>query len=141
MTVRAILSNKGGAVTSIGADAQVVEAVRLLATRRIGAVPVVEGERVVGIFSERDVIYCLEKHGADALSGRVGDVMTAPPVTVAPDTDVLVALSMMTRRRIRHLPVVDGERMMGFVSIGDLVKYRVDRIEHEASALRDYIAS
>lgn len=141
MTVRAILSAKGGEVTSIGIGSQVVEAVRLLATARIGAVPVVEGDRVVGIFSERDVIYCLEKHGADALARLVGDVMTAPAITVTSDTDVLVALSMMTRRRIRHLPVVDGERMTGFVSIGDLVKYRVDRIEHEASALRDYIAS
>lgn len=141
MTVRAILLDKGRKVTSIDASSQVVEAVRMLATARIGAVPVVEGDRVVGIFSERDVIYCLEKHGADALAKRVGDVMTAPPVTVEPDTDVIVALSLMTRRRIRHLPVVEGERMTGFVSIGDLVKYRVDRIEGEASALRDYIAS
>ena len=141
MTVRAILSGREAGVTSIGADAQVVEAVRLLATRRIGAVPVVDGDRVVGVFSERDVIYCLEKHGAEALAKSVGEVMTAPAITVEPDTNVIVALSMMTRRRIRHLPVVAGERMIGFVSIGDLVKHRVDRIEHEASALRDYIAS
>ena len=140
MTVRGILSSKGDAVTSIDAQSQVVEAVRLLATKRIGAVPVVEGDRVVGVFSERDVIYCLEKHGADALSKLVGDVMTAPPVTVDPDTKVIVALSLMTRRRIRHLPVVEDGRMTGFVSIGDLVKHRVDHIEGEAAAMRDYIA-
>jgi CBS domain-containing protein len=141
MTVRAIISGKGGNVTSISPDATVADAVKLLATYRIGAVPVTDSGGVVGIFSERDVIYGLEREGATALDKRVGDVMTSPALTVDMDAPVMAALSMMTRRRIRHLPVVEGGAMVGFVSIGDLVKYRIDKIESEAAALRDYIAS
>ena len=141
MTVRAIISGKGGNVTSISPDATVADAVKLLATYRIGAVPVTDASGVVGIFSERDVIYGLEREGATALDKRVGDVMTSPALTVDMDAPVMAALSMMTRRRIRHLPVVEGGAMVGFVSIGDLVKHRIDKIEAEAAALRDYIAS
>ncbi len=141
MTVRAILSGKDGAVTSISPDATVADAVKLLATHRIGAVPVTNATGVVGIFSERDVIYGLEREGAAALDKKVGDVMTSPALTVDPDAPVMSALSMMSRRRIRHLPVVEGGAMVGFVSIGDLVKHRIDKIESEAAALRDYIAS
>ncbi len=141
MTISAILGNKGGEVISVASETPVSEAVALLAERRIGAVPVLENGRVVGIFSERDVIYSLAKLGAAALSGRVGDVMTSPALTVDPDTQVMSALSLMSRRRIRHLPVVAGDSPIGFVSIGDLVKYRIDRIESEAAAMRDYIAS
>ena len=141
MSVRAILAGKGDAVTAISPDATVADAVKLLALRRIGAVPVTEGDTVVGIFSERDVIYCLEREGASALDRQVREVMTAPALTVASDSEAIAALSMMTRRRIRHLPVMDGDHMVGFISIGDLVKHRIDRIESEAAALRDYIAS
>jgi CBS domain-containing protein len=140
MTVRAILSNRDGTVVTLHPDATVADAVKLLATRRIGAIPVVGDEGVLGIFSERDVIYGLERDGAAALDRRVGDVMTAPAMTVETDAPVMAALSLMTRRRIRHLPVVENGRMVGFVSIGDLVKYRIDRIESEAAALREYIA-
>ncbi len=141
MTVRAIISGRDTDVVTIAPDASVADAVKLLATRRIGAVPVTEGGAVVGIFSERDVIYCLESDGAAALAKRVGDVMTSPALTVEPDTAIISALALMTKRRIRHLPVVEGTAMVGFVSIGDLVKHRIDRIESEAAALRDYIAS
>ncbi len=141
MTVRAILSGKGSDVMSIAPDATVAEAVTLLATHRIGALPVTDTTGVVGIFSERDVIYCLAAEGAAALDKKVADVMTSPALTVDTDAPVMSALSMMSRRRIRHLPVVEGGSMVGFVSIGDLVKYRIDRIEAEAAALRDYIAS
>jgi CBS domain-containing protein len=141
MTVRAILSGKGGEVTSISPDATVADAVKLLATHRIGAVPVTDSSGVIGIFSERDVIYGLDREGAAALDKRVGEVMTAPALTVEPAAPVMSALSMMSRRRIRHLPVVEGGAMVGFVSIGDLVKYRIDRIEAEAAALREYIAT
>jgi len=141
MTVRAILSQKGGAVMSIAPDATVADAIKLLAENRIGAVPVTDGSGVVGIFSERDVIYCLARAGAGALAKTVAEVMTSPPIVVETDAPVMTALSMMSRRRIRHLPVVDGGTMVGFVSIGDLVKFRIDRIEAEAAALRDYIAS
>jgi CBS domain-containing protein len=141
MTVRAILSGKGGDVTSIAPGATVADAVKLLATHRIGAVPVTDAMGVIGIFSERDVIYCLASKGAAALEKKVADVMTSPALTVETDAPVMSALSMMSRRRIRHLPVVEEGSMVGFVSIGDLVKYRIDKIEAEAAALRDYIAS
>lgn len=139
MTIAAILGGKGHEVVSIGADRTVADAVKLLAERRIGAVPVLDGDSVAGIFSERDVIYCLERLGVAALDCRVREVMTAPAITVEPDETALAALALMTRRRIRHLPVVEGGRITGFVSIGDLVKYRIDRIESEADAMRAYI--
>jgi CBS domain-containing protein len=141
MTIRAILSSKGSDVLSVGSDARVSDAVALFAEKRIGALPVIDGGQVVGIFSERDVVYSLAKAGAAALDARVGDVMTSPALTVDPDSGVMAGLSMMTRRRIRHLPVVEGASIVGFVSIGDLVKYRIEKIEAEAAAMRDYIAS
>lgn len=139
MTIGAILKGKGDEVVSLPRDATVRQAVALLADRRIGAVPVTDDGGVVGIFSERDVVYCLAAHGPAALDRILADVMTQPVQSVGPAEPVIGALSLMTRRRIRHLPVVEGERMVGFVSIGDLVKYRIDRIEADATAMRDYI--
>jgi CBS domain-containing protein len=139
MTIAAILSDKGHDIISVNPGCSVAEAAVLLAERRIGALPVIEHGEVIGIFSERDVVHCLKDGGAEALQRRVGDVMTAPALTVTPDEPVIGALSLMTRRRIRHLPVVDGGRLIGFVSIGDLVKYRIDRIEADAEAMRTYI--
>lgn len=141
MTIAAILKTKGAEVVTLPPSATLAGAVALLAEKRIGAVPVVEGEEVVGVFSERDVVYCLAAKGAAALDLTVGEVMTAPARTVSPEEPVLGALSLMTLRRIRHLPVLDGARLVGFVSIGDLVKHRIDRIEQEAAAMRDYIQS
>lgn len=141
MTIAAILSGKGREVVSITAHESVTEAVKLFAARRIGAVPVMDGASVVGIFSERDVIHALEKHGAAALDLKVGDVMTSPAITVGPSEAVIGALSLMTQRRVRHLPVVEAGRVIGLVSIGDLVKYRIDRIEADAEAMRSYIQS
>ncbi len=139
MTIAAILTDKGGEVVSLPRNATVGQAVAILADKRIGAVPVVDGGAVVGIFSERDVVYCLAAHGPAALDRILADVMTQPVQSVAPGEPVIGALSLMTRRRIRHLPVVNGDRIVGFVSIGDLVKYRIDRIEADAAAMRDYI--
>ena len=141
MTIALILQTKGGDVVSVARDATVADAVALLAEKRIGAMPVMDGDTVVGILSERDVIYCLKADGAAALDRRVEQAMTTPVESVAPDQPVLSALSLMTRRRIRHLPVIDSGRIVGFVSIGDLVKYRIDRIEADAAAMRDYIRS
>lgn len=141
MTIAAILSSKGREVISITTDQNVGDAVALLATRRVGAVPVMENGAVVGIFSERDVIHAIAAHGGDAMQRSVGDTMTAPPITVTPGEAVIGALSLMTRRRIRHLPVVEDGRVIGFVSIGDLVKYRIDKIEADAEAMRSYIQS
>jgi CBS domain-containing protein len=140
MTIASILKDKGHAVVTIGPDAAVAEAVALLARHRIGALPVLDDERVAGIVSERDVLYGLAEHGAAALDRRVADAMTAPVVSVAPGESVIGALALMTRRRIRHLPVVvDDGALVGVVSIGDLVKSRIDRIEAEAAAMRSYI--
>ena len=139
MTIARLLANRSAAIVSCTADTPVREAIALLAERKIGALPVLDGADIAGIFSERDVIYCLAKEGAAVLDAPVGQAMTAPAITVGPDTDVLAALALMTRRRIRHLPVVEGDRLVGFVSIGDLVKNRMDRIESEAEAMRSYI--
>ena len=141
MTIKAILQSKGSDVLSISGEAKVADAVALLAEKRIGALPVIDGGEVRGIFSERDVIYGLARDGAAVLEARVADVMISPAITVEPGEAVIGALSLMTRRRIRHLPVIEGGRAIGFVSIGDLVKYRIDRIEAEAAAMRDYIQS
>lgn len=139
MTIATILATKGTDVVTLTTDHTVADAVKLLAERRIGAVPVMDDGKVAGIFSERDVIHCVAAHGAAGLQRSVGDAMTAPAITVSRDEAVLGALTLMTRRRIRHLPVVDGDRLAGFVSIGDLVKYRIDKIEADAEAMRSYI--
>ena len=139
MTIATILGGKGSDVVSVSGDRTVAEAVTLLASRRIGAVPVIAGDAVIGIFSERDVIYSLEREGQTALGRRVSEVMTAPAITVTPEESILGALALMTRRRIRHLPVMANGRCVGVVSIGDLVKHRIERIESEAEAMRAYI--
>ncbi|MCG6119558.1 MAG: CBS domain-containing protein [Blastomonas sp.] len=141
MTIATILSGRDGAVHQCTCNATVRDAANLLAEKRIGALPIVRDGEVVGIFSERDLVYRLHSDGPDILDQPVEKAMTAPAITVTPDTQVMSALSLMTRRRIRHLPVVEGTTLIGFVSIGDLVKYRIDKIESEAAALRDYIQS
>ena len=141
MTITAVLGDRRVDVVTLTLGATVADAVALLAERRIGAVPVMDGDAVAGIFSERDVIRLLSERGDGALAISVADAMTAPAITVAPGDSVIGALSLMTRRRIRHLPVVEGVRLVGLVSIGDLVKYRIDRIEADAAAMRDYIQS
>lgn len=139
MTIARILENTAGHIHQVSASDTVATAAAKLAEFRIGAVPVTDGKNVEGIFSERDLIYGVAKHGAEILDRQVSEVMTAPAITVTADTPILSALSMMTKRRIRHLPVVDGGSLTGFVSIGDLVKYRIEKIEAEANAMRDYI--
>ena len=141
MTIAAILQGKGSEVLTIEGDATVRDAVALLAERKIGALPVVRGGAVAGIMSERDVIYRLRSDGAEILDWAVERIMTAPAITVEPDTEIMAALSLMTRRRIRHLPVVEDGALTGLVSIGDLVKHRMDKIEAEAAAMLTYIQS
>jgi CBS domain-containing protein len=141
MTIAAVLQGKGTSVETIAADASLFDAVQRLGEKRIGALPVIEGGRIAGIVSERDVIYCLRNHGREALDWPVGRVMSSPAVTVDSQTDVLAALALITERRIRHLPVVERGEIRGIVSIGDLVKYRMERIEAEADAMRAYIQS
>ena len=139
MSIAAILAEHRDAVVSCSPADSVHRAAQLLADKRIGALPVMDGDRVAGIFSERDLLYCIARDGEGTLQKTVGEVMTSPAITIERDADALKALSLMTKRRIRHLPVVDGERMVGFVSIGDLVKFRMDRIETEAQHMREYI--
>jgi CBS domain-containing protein len=140
MTIATILAGKGRAVITTLGETPVVDVVRLLAEKRIGAVPVLgDAGEVRGILSERDVLYGMARDGAALLARRADAVMTAPAITVSADLGVLVALSLMTRRRIRHLPVVEGGALIGLVSIGDLVKARLDRVEAEVEAMRQYI--
>ena len=121
MTIALVLRDKGAAVETVTADTSVHDAVCRLGEKRIGALPVVEDGRIAGIISERDVIYRLRDHGPDMLGWPVSRIMSSPAITATPDTDVLAALALMTQRRIRHLPVVEGGQIRGIVSIGDLV--------------------
>lgn len=139
MSIRRLIDTRDGAIYNCTTQTSVREAIAMLAEHRIGAMPVMSGDSVAGVFSERDAVYRLHESGARMLDLSVAEVMTTPVVTVTPEADVLAALSLMTRRRIRHLPVIEDGRMVGFVSIGDLVKYRIDRIEAEAETLRAYI--
>jgi len=142
MTIAAILSIKGGEVATIAAGPLVRDAVKLLGDRCIGAVPVLGSNGAIdGIFSERDLVGCISAHGHDVLDWPVERVMSSPALTVERATPILAALSIMTRERIRHLPVVESGEIRGIVSIGDLVKHRIERIEAEAEALRSYIQS
>jgi CBS domain-containing protein len=141
MTIASVLRGKGSDVETIAADASVFDAVRKLGEKRIGALLVMHQGRIAGIMSERDVIYCLRDHGADVLQWPVSQVMTADAITAETTMSVLAALALMTQRRIRHLPVVEDGNLKGIVSIGDLVKYRMERIEAEADAMRTYIQS
>ncbi|TIX49131.1 CBS domain-containing protein [Alteraurantiacibacter aquimixticola] len=140
MSIARIIEGRQQDIVSCTADDSVRDVAALLAERRIGALPVMDGENVAGIFSERDLLYCVAREGEAVLSRSVGEVMTAPAISIDPGQSVLRALSLMTRRRIRHLPVVENGKLLGFVSIGDLVKYRMDQIEEEAEQMREYIA-
>lgn len=141
MGIAAILAAKGHEVVTVPPTTRVREVVGLLVSRRIGAVLVMEGEEVAGVVSERDIVrgLCAEGESLMALAAR--DIMTSPVVTIAPSDSVADAMELMTGRRVRHLPVVDGRRLVGIVSIGDLVKRRIEEAEQEALALKDYIVA
>lgn len=141
MAISSILRGKGQEVVSLGPDSTVADVVALLVQRRIGALLVIEQNEPVGIVSERDIVRCLCAHGASALQLRVREVMTAPLITISPDDSIPSAMELMTDRRIRHLPVLDSGRLVGLVSIGDLVKRRIEEAEQEAVTLKDYIAT
>jgi CBS domain-containing protein len=136
---RLIASRDPSEIVTCPASATVRQAVQLLAEKRIGALPVLQGGQVAGIFSERDVLYRLAEEGALCLERQVGEVMTSPPVTISTESSFIEALELMTRRRIRHLPVMRDGSMVGFISIGDIVKARIDEISAEAEHMRQYI--
>lgn len=142
MKVEVILAGKGHDVVSVLPDDTVADVVRVLAERRIGAVIVSDGlGGLVGIITERDVVRALASRGSDTLGTAVSDLMTREVVT-ANAQDTLDALSeRMTRGKFRHVPIMDRNRVVGMISIGDVVKYRIEQIEAEASAMREYIAT
>lgn len=140
MTVRSILAIKGHHVTTIAPSRTVLDASNLLAKKRIGAVVVVTPDGTVsGILSERDIVRVLAQYGAGALDAPVATVMTEHVVTCGPDQPVDTILARMTEGHFRHMPVLEGDRLFGIVSIGDLVKYRLGEVEREHRALKEYI--
>jgi CBS domain-containing protein len=140
MTVKAILSSKSSDIVTIEPTATLAEAARLLAERRIGAVLVlgIEG-RVAGILSERDIVRALNERGTAVLEARVDQVMTRKVFTCSESDTVGQVMEQMTAGKFRHVPVVDQGRLVGIISIGDVVKFRLNEIENESNALREYI--
>ena len=139
MTVRAILDTKGHQITSVPPEAKLSAAVKMLAERKIGAVLVMNAGRIEGILSERDIVRVLGERGAAVLEEPVNTVMTRKVVSCKQSDTVSGIMEMMTRGKFRHLPVLAGERVVGLISIGDIVKWRVQEYEHEQEALREYI--
>ena len=142
MFVSDILAQKGGRVIAIKPDATLTEAVTTLATRRIGSVLVLDAEgNIAGIISERDVVRALSGQGAAAMSLRAAEVMTTDVVVCDPDDSIDQVMATMTAGRFRHLPVVRRGELYGLVSIGDVVKARLEDVHHEAEALKAYIVA
>ena len=141
MNVETILHTKGREVATIRPDQTVGDAVVELISRNIGALVVSEdGKRVDGIISERDIVHAVADRGANVLSLRVAAVMTQQVITCDPSDTVETLMAEMTNRRIRHFPVIQDGRLCGIVSIGDVVKNRLDEVEYEARSLRSFIA-
>ena len=139
MTVRAVLESKGYNIVTVDPSATVRAAVKLLSERRIGAVLAMADGRIAGILSERDIVRVLGERGASILDEKVEAVMTRKVITCHPADTVAAIMEKMTDGKFRHLPVVDDGKVVGLISIGDVVKRRVMDIEHEQEALRDYI--
>jgi CBS domain-containing protein len=140
--VSQILKDKGDLVFTASPQETVGAAAALLHTRRVGAMVVVDDrEAVVGILSERDVVRVIAKEGASALAKPISGCMTTSVIFAQPDETIDALLERMTDRRIRHLPVVKGERLAGIISIGDLVKYKINEAQAEADGLKAYIAA
>jgi CBS domain-containing protein len=142
MIVKAILSRKSPNVVTIEPGASLADATKVLSAHRIGAVIVKgPGDRVAGLLSERDIVRVLADKGAVALALSVGEVMTRRVVTCAEGDTLDELMERMTNGKFRHLPVVAGERLVGVISIGDVVKYRLEEITTESNAMREYIAT
>ena len=140
MNVKVILAAKGGDVVCIEPTADLAAAAKLLSARRIGVLVIRgAGGRLSGILSERDIVRAVSEHGAGALALPVAQVMTRNVVTCSEEDSVAGIMERMTVGKFRHLPVVTEGRLVGLVSIGDVVKQRVEEVERESEALRDYI--
>jgi CBS domain-containing protein len=141
MIVAEILASKGRDVATTGPDRPLSEIVQELATRKIGALVVTERGRVVGIVSERDIVKAIGLRSPEILADPVSSIMTRDVVTCREGETINSVMSRMTRRRFRHMPVVEDDELVGIVSIGDVVKARIEEVEHEADDLRTYIAT
>lgn len=140
MNVKAILAAKGGDIFSIEPTADLAAAAKLLSTHRIGAVIIRgAGGRLAGVLSERDIVRAVSEHGIDALSISVGQMMTRNVMTCVESDSIADLMERMTSGKFRHMPVLRDGKLIGVVSIGDVVKQRVEEIERDADALRDYI--
>jgi CBS domain-containing protein len=139
MTVRAILDSKGHHILSVEPEAKLSAAIKLLGERKIGAVLVMSKGHIEGILSERDIVRVLSERGAGVLDEPVSEVMTRKVISCRQNDTVAAIMEMMTTGKFRHLPVVEGERVVGLISIGDIVKWRVQEYENEQEALRQYI--
>lgn len=128
-------------IVTVARDTPVSQIVALLHQHRIGAVLVMDGPDIIGLVSERDICRCMHTHGRGVHDARADDIMSAPVVTAHPRTSICDAMAIMTDRRFRHLPIVDDGELLGLVSIGDLVKRRIEDAEAEAESLKHYIAS
>jgi CBS domain-containing protein len=138
MKVASILKAKGASVATTPPDTTVFTAVWELRLKGIGALVVsADGTTVLGLISERDIVRGLAEHEASLLASRVSQVMTAPVITCTPEDSVTSVMALMTRHRVRHLPVVEGGKLCGIISIGDVVKHRLDELEMETNILRE----
>ncbi len=141
MNVNSILQSKGDRVVTARPDWAVSELAKQLRAERIGALVVCEDDRrIAGIVSERDIVNCLAERGTAALDCRVDEIMQGDVVTVTPDDAIEDVMAKMTDHRIRHLPVVIDGKLAGIISIGDVVKHRLEALESETQAMRHYIA-
>ena len=142
MKLAEVLRQKSPEIVSISEVRSIAEAAKLMTGKKIGAL-LVEGAdgKIVGILSERDIVGGMGQHGADLHDVAVSELMTRKLIRCSPDDTVNEAMAMMTDRRIRHLPVFTGDELVGFISIGDLVKCRITEVQAEAEAMRAYIAS
>ncbi len=141
MSVSQILKGKGREVITIAPTASVAAVAEILAKRRIGAVIVsTDGASIEGIVSERDVVRCLAEKGAAALALKVEAIMSSPVKTCGDSDSEIEIMALMTENRIRHLPVVSQGKLSGMISIGDVVKFRIEAIEREAAEMKAYIA-
>lgn len=140
MLVADILRSKGSAVKTVRADATAMSCAQRLKDERVGAMIVSnDGHSIDGIVSERDIAYGLATHGDALYHVRVADLMTKTVLTCTPRDTILDAMRTMTKRRVRHLPVVDGDRLAGIISTGDVLKYRLEEMQLEANVLRDHV--
>jgi CBS domain-containing protein len=141
MTVEGILRQKGIDVATISPEASIKSAADWLLAKNIGALVVMSGDSLVGLISEREIVHAFSRFGESVASMLVRDIMSQSPITVTPDDDLNRVMRLMTRHRVRHMPVLRDRKLAGIISIGDVVKRRLDDMELEANVLRDaYIA-